>query len=354
MNRRDFNKTLASGLIIYSTSRTLSATDPPDVSDEQMWQIYNEVKTPFKYGIVLPQEEGEMIDSPNVFRKGNSWYMIYVRMRSGIGYEGRLAKSHDLLHWKPLGTVLPFRRQGWDAWQASPSAALVDYHWGGSNEIQSFNGRYWFTYLGGSGKGYEPDPLKIGVAWSMDPTRPKPFERSSDPVMTPEDSDSRWFENTTLYKTNVIWDKEKRLGAPFVNFYNCKTMRTGKSVERIGMALSDDMIHWRRFGKDPLIDNGSGISGDPQVVRINDLWVMFYFGAFWKPKAFNTFAVSRDLLHWRKWDGPHLTEPTENWDQTYAHKPWLIKHEGIVYHFYNAVGSQGRCIALATSKRINS
>ena len=42
--------------------------------------------------------------------------------------------------------------------------------------------------------------------------------------------------------------------------------------------------------------------------------------------------------------------PSEPWDKTYAHKPWVIKHNGVVYHFYCAVGDQGRVIALATSK----
>nr|HPI75017.1 glycosylase [bacterium] len=89
-----------------------------------------------------------------------------------------------------------------------------------------------------------------------------------------------------------------------------------------------------------------------QVVRIDDLWVMFYFGAFWQPNAFDTFACSYDLVHWTDWNGPHLIEPSEPWDATYAHKPWLVTHEGIVYHFYCAVGDQGRVIALATSKKL--
>jgi hypothetical protein len=58
------------------------------------------------------------------------------------------------------------------------------------------------------------------------------------------------------------------------------------------MAVSQDMVHWSRFGEGPVIDNGTGISGDPQVVRMGDLWVMFYFGHVWKAKAFDTFAVS--------------------------------------------------------------
>ena len=159
----------------------------------------------------------------------------------------------------------------------------------------------------------------------------------------------RTFENVTLYKSNIIRDKAQTLGYPFVMFYNGK--RPGS--ECIGMAVSKDMRHWQRFGEDPVIDNGKGISGDPQIVRIGDVWVMYYFGAFWKPKAFDTFACSYDLVHWTKWDGPHLIEPSEPWDQTYAHKPWVIKHDGVVYHFYCAVGDRGRVIAVATSRPLD-
>ena len=138
-------------------------------------------------------------------------------------------------------------------------------------------------------------------------------------------------------------------------YYNGK-IKSG--YERIGMAVSTDMIHWKRFGTEPVVANGEdqqrGISGDPQIVRMDDLWVMFYFGAFWQPGAFDTFACSTDLVHWTKWTGPHLIQPSEPWDKTYAHKPWVIKHDGVVYHFYCAVGDQGRVIALATSKDLRT
>jgi predicted GH43/DUF377 family glycosyl hydrolase len=141
---------------------------------------------------------------------------------------------------------------------------------------------------------------------------------------------------------------------PFVMFYNGK--QEGKhATERIGMAVSQDMVHWSRFGAGPVIDNGErGISGDPQIVRIGDLWVMFYFGHVWRPKAFDTFAVSRDLVHWTRWEGENLVEPSEPWDQTFAHKPWVLKWEGTVYHFYCAVGDQGRAIALASSRDLRA
>jgi predicted GH43/DUF377 family glycosyl hydrolase len=118
------------------------------------------------------------------------------------------------------------------------------------------------------------------------------------------------------------------------------------------------MVNWRRFGTNCVVANGeekrNGISGDPQLVRMGDLWVMFYFGAGWQPGAFDTFAVSRDLVHWTRWTGPHLIAPSEPWDKTYAHKPWVLKHDGVVYHFYCAVGDEGRVIALATSRDLRA
>jgi predicted GH43/DUF377 family glycosyl hydrolase len=173
---------------------------------------------------------------------------------------------------------------------------------------------------------------------------------ANNPVLGPAQADARAFEKDTLFKSHIIRDPENKTGHPFVMFYNAR--QNGAAVERIGMAVSDDMIHWSRLGASHVLDNGDqrGISGDPQLVRMGDLWVMFYFGAFWKPGAFDTFACSRDLVHWSKWTGPDLIAPSEPWDKEYAHKPWLIKHDGVVYHFYCAVGNEGRVIALATSK----
>jgi hypothetical protein len=42
----------------------------------------------------------------------------------------------------------------------------------------------------------------------------------------------------------------------------------------------------------------------------------------------------------------------EPWDEAQAHKPWLLKHDGVVHHFHCAVGTEGRVIVLATSKNL--
>jgi predicted GH43/DUF377 family glycosyl hydrolase len=322
-----------------------------EVPKEIMDDIYGKVITPYKHGVVLKGEGGLMVDSPNVFRHGDKWFMMYLCMNK-VGYETLLAKSDDLLSWKPLGKILSFSKDGWDKWQADGGVALMDHAWAGPGTLQRFKDKYWLSYIGGALQGYETDPLAIGIAWTEKPAEPAEWTRvPENPVLSRDQSDVRDFERQTLYKSNIIWDKPESLGFPFVMFYNGK-LRDG--YERIGMAVSKDMIHWSRYGAGPVIANGEkesrGISGDPQVVKIGDVWVMFYFGAFWKPRAFDTFACSYDLVHWTKWTGPHLVEPSEPWDREYAHKPWLICHNGIVYHYFCATGDQGRVIALATSK----
>jgi predicted GH43/DUF377 family glycosyl hydrolase len=310
-----------------------------------MNKIYAEVKTPFKYGIVVRGAKGQLVDCPSVFNYKNKWYMMYIGMEEK-GYETYLAESDDLLHWQSLGKILSFTGHGWDALQKAGYVALQDPLWGGSGRLLRYEGKYWLSYLGGVLPGYETEPLAIGIAWSTTPNLALEWHKLPQPVLTRDQADVRAFEKQTLYKSYILHDEAEQLGSSYVMFYNGKAK---DGHEQIGMAVSSDMVNWQRFGKNSVIDNRSGISGDPQVVRIGDLWVMFYFGAFWKPGAFDTFACSHDLIHWTKWEGEHLVKSSEPWDAKYAHKPWVIKANGIVYHFYCAVGNQGRVIALATS-----
>jgi len=141
-------------------------------------------------------------------------------------------------------------------------------------------------------------------------------------------------------------------------YYNARgdSINPAKGAERIAMAVSNDMKNWERYGDAPLINHHKGISGDAYIQRINDTWVMFYFGAFWTgwdQGAFNRFAVSNDLIHWKDWEGDNLIQSSEPYDNMFAHKSFVVKHEGIVYHYYCAVNKAGqRGIALATSKDI--
>ncbi|MCC5930969.1 MAG: glycosylase [Cyclobacteriaceae bacterium] len=328
---------------------SLSET-PKEVSAEVMQQVFQEISTPYKYGVVFRHEDStKMIDSPTIFRKDNTWYMSYI-VFDGQGYETWMAQSENLLEWVSLGRIMSFTENTWDSNQKAGYMALIDIKWGGSYEVEKFDNRYWMSYLGGATTGYEAGKLAVGMAFTEDLLSLQEWTRMEIPVLSPDDAEVRWFENKKIFKSSIIRDSEERTGFPFLMYYNA--LGDTADYESIALAASHDMQQWERIGTKPLITRYKGICGDAQIVKMDDIYVMFYFGAFWKDGAFERFACSYDLMHWTDWKGEDLISPGEDYDAVYAHKPWVIYWEGVVYHFYNAVGSQGRVIALATSKNL--
>ena len=330
------------------------------VSQSDMERVYQAMRTPKKLGFVLSDSQAG-IDCCTIFRAGGEWRMLYS-LHNGEGpeeyrgYETWMARSGDLLSWEPMGAVLPQTRCGWDGLQADGGIALNDTDWGGSYEPGTYEGRYYMSYFGNNLPGYEPDPLSIGIADTDSLLTARPWHRQPHPVLTKDDSDAREFERRTLYKSFIMEDREKSLGARFIMYYNAKAGPFG--IEKIGMAVSDDMVTWRRYGENFVVesglpDTGWHIAGDPQIIRFEDLWVMNYFAAHsfgGSPAAHDTFAVSRDLVNWTSWKGEPLVAPSIAEDRKFAHKPFLIKWNGRVYHFYCAVGEKGRGLAVAVSE----
>ena len=326
----------------------INNSNPANVSSVIMENIYNEIKTPYKYGIVFKHPDStKLMDSPTIFNDNGIWYMTYI-VFDGKGYETWIAQSKDLLNWKSIGKILSFSPNTWDANQKAGYMSLVDINWGGTYAVEKLNNKYWMSYLGGKTVGYEAGVLGVGMATNTTLTKPVEWTTMPLPILQPSDSDANWFDNQIIYKSLVIRDKKQLTGHPFIMYYNAKG-DTAK-YESIGMAVSDDMLSWKRFAKKPVLTKYKGICGDAQIARINQLYILLYFGAFWKPGAFERFACSYDLVNWTDWNGEDLVAPSEPYDEQYAHKPWVIKWKGIVYHFYTAVGKEGRVIALATSK----
>ena len=344
------------------------------ISKNVMQKIYDEVKTPYKYGMVVaPKDNYHQIDCPMVYREGDKWYMTYVVYNGkdgtdGRGYETWLATSDDLLQWKTLGRLLCYADKGWDMNQRAGYPALIDWTWNGSYEMAKYKGRHWMSYFGGEGTGYEAirKPLNMGMASTKgDITQAHPWETSPSPVLSINDKSAQWWEKLTHYKSTVYWDKNKTLGKPFVMFYNAGGINPANQLkaERIGIALSGNMTSWRRLplrtakrktGNPVFFHEAPGIiTGDAQIVKFPHYYVMFYFSAYnpeRKYNAYNTFAVSRDLVNWQDWEGADLVYPSKPYDDMFAHKSYVLKHQGVVYHFYCAVNHAGqRGIAVATS-----
>ena len=354
-------------LLFAAALFTLSVSAQRHVSQERMAEVYEEARTPYKYGLVIaPETNNAKIDCPTLFREGDKWYMTYVLYngkgaKDGRGYETYLAESENLLEWKTLGKVLEWPEKGWDMNQRGGFPALVDMEWGGSYELQQFKNRRWMTYIGGAGRGYEAveAPLNIGLAWTkQDPTKAHPWQTPKGPILSIEDEDVQWWESLVQYKSMVYWDRSESLGAPFVMYYNAggKNPETGYKGERIGIALSKDMKKWERYAGNPIFSHEAQgtITGDAQIVKMGDVYVMFYFSAFNPARpylAYNTFACSYDLVTWDDWQGDDLIYPTKPYDEMFAHKSFVVKHDGVVYHFYCAVNNdEQRGIAVATSR----
>ena len=308
-----------------ATAIAISAQTQTQVSQERMTEIYDAVKTPYKYGLVVaPDRNDRKYDCPTVFREGDEWFMTYVCYNGkggtdGRGYETWLATSHDLLHWQTLGRILAFPDgETWDANQRGGFPALIDMEWGGSYRMGSYKGKHWMTYIGGPGKGYEAvnAPLSIGIASTDDDiTKAHQWHTLSRPLMSYDDKDAQWWEYMTQYKSTIYEMDESLLGYPFVMFYNAGGKDdTHPKGERIGIALSKNMKKWKRYEGNPVFahDTDGTITGDAQIVRMGDTFVMFYFSAYNPTReynAYNTFAASYDLVNWTDWNGDDLIVP---------------------------------------------
>ena len=344
-----------------------------------MQRIYQEVRTHYKYGMVVaPTDNYHKIDCPTVFQQDGKWYMTYVVYNGkegldGRGYETWLAESDDLLHWQTKGRLLSYKNEGWDMNQRGGFPALIDWTWGGSYGIAKYKKNYWMTYIGGHGTGYEAvrEPLNIGLAWTSDDiTQAHEWQSDDKPLISIDDKDAQWWEKLTEYKSTIYSltpgpsPKGEGSGLPkelrkyrFIMYYNAGGVNPMNNLkaERIGIALSNDLKKWKRYEDNPVFANEVGgiITGDAQIAKMGKHYVMFYFKAYdpsRKYNAFNTFAVSRDLIHWQRWEGEDLIWPTKPYDEMFAHKSYVVKHDGIVYHFYCAVNNdQQRGIAVATS-----
>ena len=357
-------RVLVAVMITMAAARPCAAQTA--VADDVMDSIYRAVRTPYKYGLVVaPESNDRKYDCPTVYREGGKWYMTYVCYNGsggtdGRGYETWLAESDDLLHWTTLGRVLAFDDDAvWDKNQRGGFPSLIDWEWGGSYAMGTYKGKHYMTYIGGPGTGYEAvnAPLSIGVATTDgDITTAHQWATYDRPLLSYADKDAQWWEYMTQYKSTIYKMDERYFGYPYVMFYNAGGKDdTHPKGERIGIALSKNMRRWVRYGGNPVFahDSDGTITGDAQIVKMGDVFVMFYFSAFNPTReynAFNTFAASYDLVHWTDWEGADLVIPSKPYDELFAHKSYVVYSDSIVYHFYCAVNNAGqRGIALATS-----
>ncbi|WP_159884855.1 glycoside hydrolase family protein [Paenibacillus puerhi] len=325
--------------------------------------------TPYKLGEPVLVGSGiagsfdeRAVDCPFVFRHNDLFYMMYVGF-DGIGYQTALATSEDLLEWKHLDVIL--RRDegnGWDAKNVAGTWMLKENRIDAPPVLQKWQGKYWLVYHAYPEFGYEVGSAKIGIAWTED-ERLLDWHRCPEPILTPE-AGADW-EQGGLYKECLIRHEER-----FYLFYNAKNKNKGRWLEQTGVAFSDDLITWSRYEHNPVLKvtpDGwdSGFVSDPCVLRDDNGWIMYYFGYDYK-KAQEGIALSADLLNWEKYPEPIIrVGDGDSLDAVFAHKPSVVTHNGVLYHFYCACrltregdptvnyGREFRTISVATSRPLD-
>lgn len=82
------------------------------------------------------------------------------------------------------------------------------------------------------------------------------------------------------------------------------------SPETIFIAVSDDAEHWQRYYETSVYkDPEAAITGDATILKYGKTYIMVYF-TLKNGKTCDTFAISKDLIHWTPWTGTPLIEST--------------------------------------------
>lgn len=311
------------------------------------------LRTPYKYPKLVVTGSGragafdeKSVDCPFVFRHDGSFYMTYVGF-DGRGYQTGWAASSDLIKWKPLGLLIG-RDPGSEVFRHNVALTWIlrDNDVFGPGTLRRVGGRFLGVYHAYPNPGYEEGPAVIGLCWSRD----LKTWQLDPPCLRAEDG-APW-ERGGLYKACLV-----EHGGTYYLFYNAKTSDKPWK-EQTGFATSRDLKNWARSPRNPVIANGGPgsvdeiFASDPCVLRYGDQWALFYY-------SLDKRGVARDLLAM----APALDAPVRkagilidvgpkgSIDSTYAHKPSVIAHEGVLYHFYCAVSKEfGRGIGVARSK----
>jgi predicted GH43/DUF377 family glycosyl hydrolase len=319
-------------------------------------------RTPHRYGKLVLSASAEpgafdskSVDDPFVFYHDGMFQMLYIGF-DGMGYQTGLATSPDLVNWKRVACVAhrdPASK--YTRYNVALACIVRENELTSQGRLKKVHGRYLGVWNAYPNAGLEEGAAVIGLAWSDDLLH----WELTDPILFPADG-APW-EHGGLYRPNLI-----EQDGVFYLYYNAKTdsnpqAQGGAWHEQSGVATSRDLKHWKRYEHNPVLRNGTGSAWDtrfasnPFVVRHNDLWGMYYFGLDSQGKARELLALSRDPYRFTRVNEIMIDVGAPGTvDETYAHKPCVIFHEGALYHFYCAVSgkwpNETRGISVARSK----
>lgn len=293
-------------------------------------------------GVVLRPAGGtgfdsQIVESPSIIwddaRK--QYVMVYTAYNSNnVGSIG-WATSSDLTNWNSQGQL--FKNSG--------NPANGDKNGCTGPCLVKYDGIYYLFYLGLNGEGYEGSPINLCLAVSSDLQ-----SWTYKGILIAPTSDIPWISNT-IYHPDPM-----KIGNHWFIFFNAKGTIDGEAAERTGFAYSKnidgpytvDPDRISKFAED-VGNHGSIQCGDPSIFKLNGLYYMFYFDTSHGDEVVDRYAWTTPAEFPRGWRyGGPIIKNDKPFNKTYAHKPFVLIKDNILYHYYTAVGDQGRCIALQT------
>jgi predicted GH43/DUF377 family glycosyl hydrolase len=323
------------------TTQPASEARPPHLERHKLADLVLEPRTgnPMQF-------DSQRVECPMVVRWRDRWLMYYTAItQTGEQVDSTIGRavSDDLIHWTDRRQVL---RRG-PAGAFDHGGISGPFVWAEGDELR-------MLYIGFPRLGYESRPGLHGIATSRDGLNWT--KDAANPVHLVGEKGT--WNDACLYKTFVM-----RHDGRYWMFYNAYGTRD--HCEQIGLATSPDLRTWTEHPDNPLLRKGDAVRdrdtkiiGDPWIMRQGKSWEMYYF-AFDGKHAREHLATSTDLIHWTKSPFNPIMDagPAGSYDEVHCHKPCIIRHDDVFYHFYTAVGPKGdaahyRAIALATSRKL--
>lgn len=300
--------------------------------------------------------DSERVSAPRVLRdRFGTWKMWYYGRDPKFDREinlptGRcgLAISRDGVRWKRVRGPLTMG----SVFEPSPDKNRFDSAHVGVSDVQFFNHRYWMWYFGGDNtisdvgqfkaKGF---PLRPGLAISRDGINWKrtegPYRGAVLDVGQPGEFDAQYCGWPQVLRDD---DGTSKL------YYHTLNPEIGF---QIGLAISIDGKNWQKVG--PILGPGEPGSFDERgvgtrhVLKIDGQYVMFYEGTSNDFYFCIGVAVSDDGIHWRKDEGAqpggpvfcHSEKGSGRWDAQAVGTPWIVPMDDGSFRMYYVGVNEG-------------
>lgn len=291
---------------------------------------YDWIKDP-NNPLIIPDESKGIIahNDPSLYYDGEKYHLWctgggFVKDNPTSGVRIYYFTSSDGETWLPEETNPVFFESSTGIWDSG--------HIETPHIIKAID-TYWMYYCATPDSMREEGALlKIGLAksadgihWARHPENPVLFRGN------PGEWDERWIESPCVLKTDSL----------YYMWY------TGVSTDwkiQVGLAVSDDGVHWTKHETNPVFSPSSknlwesaGVYA-PQVHWIDDNFVMLYTGVKFNNTGYDYsdthvgLAISTDGIHWtRSSNQPVLNGTADAWDQSGPfNQDWIMVGDSLM------------------------